>query len=550
MTEHPPTDAIEVIDEVAKRTTQHGSIRSARRGEALVFWSLVAAQLIPIWGFQYLPTQDGPAHLSNAVILREYRAPGTHYHELFEIRREPIPNWTAHLMLAGLMFIVSPLVAEKLLVTGYVLGLAGAMRYYCGAFGEPTKPLALVGLLFTFNRCFWLGFYNFGLSLALCFFMLGYWLRHREQVNVVTSSVFSLLLTATFFTHLAGFLLAATALSWLALASPRRRGRNLAWVILACLPASLLAWDYLVQTGFFGAGGSERLFDHAAACLRGFKSWHFLGQELIAMDSELFAHHSGERLPLGLIVLGLYAVLVVGTLLSGRSRNDIQSQAPSRWPIAGLAFAFLLAYVVLPQHLNIEHGGFLKTRIVLLPPLLLLACLREPGRVERQIGASCRPSRLPILYTLAVRAVVVVILLINVLLVTQRVAADNRALAEYTAAQEVVGSGRVLLALRSPQHPPENRSEQLADPLLHAANYYCLGTGNLNADNYQAGTKHFPVHFRHGLTRASDVFLTEDGQDAVEVIISWEIEGRRDLPKSFESVFRQGRLEVFAKPSN
>ncbi len=547
MTEHAPPDSIVIIDETAIHAAQHPSTRSARCGEALVFWFLVAAHLIPVWAFQYLPTQDGPAHLSNAVILKDYGAPDTHYHELFEIRREPIPNWTVHLVLAGLMFVVSPLVAEKLLITGYIFALAGAMRYFCGAFGERTRPLALVGLLFVFNRCFWLGFYNFGLSLALCFFVLGYWLRRHEQANAVSAAALMVLLAATFFTHLMGFLLAATGLSWFALTSPRHRWRNLGWVTLACAPASLLALDYLVQTGFFGAGGSERLFDHAVACLRRLKSWHFLGQELIAMDSELFSHHSGDSLPLGLIVLGLYAVLVVGTFLPSRSRNEIYSQAPSRWPVTILASAFLLAYVVLPQHLNIEHGGFLKTRIALLPPLLLLACLREPARAERWMGDAYQSSRLPTLPTLAARAVVILVLVVNLVLVTRRMAVDNRALAEFTAARDIVGCGRVLLVFWGQQHPPGKRSEELADPLLHAANYYCLGTGNLNFDNYQAGTKHFPVHFRDGFTRGRDMFVTDDGQDAVDVVLTWEAETRPDMPESFESVFRQGRLEMFAK---
>src|SRR5262245_98712 len=113
-----------------------------RRGEVVLFWALAIAHLIPVWTYRFLPTQDGPSHLDNAQILKELGNSAAGYEAYFEIRAEPIPNWTSHLLLAGLLHIVAPLTAEKILATLYVLGFAASFRYFLGAFGPRTRPIS------------------------------------------------------------------------------------------------------------------------------------------------------------------------------------------------------------------------------------------------------------------------------------------------------------------------------------------------------------------------------------------------------------------------
>src|SRR5258708_7639932 len=133
--------------------------------EPLIFAMVVLLHLVPVWAFRYLPTQDGPSHVANALMLKDYWQSGTRYHELFEPRWEAFPNWTSHALLVGLMCIVPLLVAEKMLVSVYIIGFAGSFRYFLSAFGSQTTPLAPVWLLFVFNRFFLMGFYHFCLSL-------------------------------------------------------------------------------------------------------------------------------------------------------------------------------------------------------------------------------------------------------------------------------------------------------------------------------------------------------------------------------------------------
>src|SRR5437016_1159072 len=89
------------------------------RAEILLFVAVLALHLIPVLVFPYLPTQDGPSHVANALILKEIMRGEARYNQFFEIRWLAFPNWTAELLLAGAMHVLLPLAAEKALVALY-----------------------------------------------------------------------------------------------------------------------------------------------------------------------------------------------------------------------------------------------------------------------------------------------------------------------------------------------------------------------------------------------------------------------------------------------
>src|SRR5262245_49019596 len=104
--------------------------------EAWCFGLILVLHLLPVWLFTYFPSQDGPSHLANSIVLKDYGKPGTRYHEFYELRWELFPNWTSHMLLAGLMTLAPPLIAEKLLLSIYIIGFAWSFRYFLGAFGR------------------------------------------------------------------------------------------------------------------------------------------------------------------------------------------------------------------------------------------------------------------------------------------------------------------------------------------------------------------------------------------------------------------------------
>jgi len=194
-----------------------------------------------------------------------------------------------------------------------------------------------------------------------------------------------------------------------------------------------------------------------------------------------------------------------------------------------LGVLLLSAYLLVPATLE-QHGGFLKTRLALMPPLLLLACLREPARPGMRIVA---------------RAAAVPLLGANLLLVTATFAAGNQALAEYTAGAGVVGRGDRLFVVQPDRHPAP-----LADPLFHASNYYCLGTDVVNLNNYETDAPHFPVRFRPGFRRGRGNWATYPNRDAVDVVLCWQTSPQVAVqgPPGWEEIFRKGPLRIYRRP--
>jgi len=139
----------------------------------------------------------------------------------------------------------------------------------------------------------------------------------------------------------------------------------------------------------------------------------------------------------------------------------------------------------------------------------------------------------------------VVLLSVNLIFVMGTFRSGNQELEKYTAGMEAVGRGHRLFVVQD-----DVRASPLVDPILHAADYYCQGRDNVNLDNYEASTPHFPVKYRRGVTRGRDHWAVYSNQEAVDVILCWAITPSASAcaPAGWEEVFCQGRLRIYRRP--
>ena len=278
-------------------------------------------------------------------------------------------------MLLGLTTLASPDTAEKILASLYLVGLPLAVAFFLTALG-PSGEAALFALLLVFNRCFFLGFSNYLLSLVLYFVLLGLFLRRSEAPRPGDVTGLALLFLLIWFTHLFGYLLAAASLLWLAATGPGARKPRLQAVVLALVPSILLTLSYLVTSGFFepsvvrkAAQGVSRLGPDVPA----------------AFHRELFAIYA-HSWPIGLMGLGVAALW----LALARAKGQSVSSALGGWrpSLAGLSVAMLLAFVFVPDHLGAQ-GGFMKARLAPVPFLLGLGLLPQvPSGRRRAIAVA------------------------------------------------------------------------------------------------------------------------------------------------------------------
>ena len=218
------------------------------RAELVLWAALFTVQLVPVWALRYFPTQDGPSHLENAnILLLLQRTDLPVFREYYAINRKPTPNWLGHLILAGLILISNPLLAEKILLTGYILALPLAVRYAFRAVRPESASLAALSFPFLYNCLLHYGFYNFCLSIALFFVAIGYWRGRHAPIVWRDTAALAMILLALYGCHVVSWGLALLAL---VIFSPRAAG----WLAVAAAPSVGLAlWFFTGRQG--GAAG-------------------------------------------------------------------------------------------------------------------------------------------------------------------------------------------------------------------------------------------------------------------------------------------------------
>jgi len=485
---------------------------------------------VPIWVFEYFPTQDGPAHLYNALILKELAGPETRAHEFFELRLQALPNLTTQAILTALCWILHPLVAEKTFLTAHVLAFALAFRYVVSLANPGCGVAPILALVFVFNRCFWMGFYNYCLSMDVLFFGIGFYLSCREHLGAWQVAALALLGVLAFFTHLVGFLLLAMGLLILALLASRRPLRSALFVIIAMLPSGLLTWNYLAITGFFASGVGTRWARSPWETLKAGNLGPAVEQAVEAFPAQLFGPLVEEPAPVGIFTAGVFALLaLIQPIRKPRQPAAVSPGPANAWVWCVMLAGLSVLYLLVPDHLTFEHGGYLKERFAMLLPLLPLVLLRwQP----RPVLAGC------------VWVATLVVVILNLGNVFAYVSRENVAIREFTSGMEAVGRDRVLFVIEE-----QPAVKPLSDPLRHAFDYYCLGTGNINLANYQAATPHFPITFRKENLRLSYPFERATIPQAVDTVLVWDVAPvyLKSRLKNFHVIHASGRLTIYRR---
>ncbi|HEV8581067.1 MAG TPA: hypothetical protein VGX68_18530 [Thermoanaerobaculia bacterium] len=455
-----------------------------------VFFVLALLYLLPFWIVPYLPTTDGPCHTYNAWILRQHGNTAQYplFQQYYEINWRPFPNWISQGTMALLMFVVPPLIAEKLLVSATVLLFLGGAWYLAGAVRPGERWPAFLAFPFAYHQLFQDGFYNFSVSLALFLFILGFWWRHRARPGLAFAVKINLLLWLCYFSHILSFMLALAAVGVLWLATLRRESwrRHLLHVPVLLPQVVLPLWFFREQGGGYVPAGTPfvRLLQY------------FSRLEVLATFSPAQVW--------GTTALAILFLLFLLLTLYGKGRRR-------RWVEEADVFLFLaLAYVVLfllsPE--GMSGGGLIKQRLALYPYLLLI-----PWFAPR-FGGGTRKFFTALLAAAALAH-------LGIVLYWYRVSGGE--MERYLSALAAVRPNTRILALHYQRSWP-------TDALSHAIGYRALEKGLIDWDNYEAKVSFFPTHFRKtaypvlpGGVLAPDSFRPKLSRDLVDAVYTWRM---------------------------
>jgi hypothetical protein len=435
--------------------------------------------VLPLWIFRFVPTQDGPAHQSIASILREIGTPeGAYLRDYFVLRAEAFPNWFIYVMLARVLGFLPVPLAEKVLLSAYVVLLPVSFRYALGGVDRQAVSFAALSLPFVYGFHFWMGFYNFCFGVAGFFLVLGWWLRHRERPGVGQTLVLALLVLAVYFCHPVPLVLAAVSLvtlaGWWMVVDVMRNGKSLRsvgeafgrWLaapLVALMPALLLLGAYLGK----GKGSA-----FPGLQIRG-KSFDFVTlHALVSLDDRAMA-----------VSCGLAALVLAAVVATAVHRVRQRGAVPADG-LAALAAVLTAVYFLSPNEL--ADGSYLLSRISLFPWLVFI--LWCSSAMESRFARRTIPLAAPAL-ALALLG-----------LISLRWAALDEQLAEYTSAASWIEPRRTLLALSFANAGLRRDRGELADrtqPFVHAAGHVAVRSRSVDLGNYVGGVvDYFPIAFR------------------------------------------------------
>ena len=190
-----------------------------------LFVALLVLHLIPIWIFAYFPSQDGPSHVYNGLVLKEYAKPANYkLRDAWELNITVFPNWLSHIALMLLLYVFPPVIAEKVFLTIAIGMIPIAFFYFLHAVhGKPKEEegeaggswhtFAWLGFPFAYNYLLYMGFYNFTLSIAFFFFSFGFWWKHKDDMQVQHLVWLYVLLLLTYLSHIASYGLVVLGMS-------------------------------------------------------------------------------------------------------------------------------------------------------------------------------------------------------------------------------------------------------------------------------------------------------------------------------------------------
>jgi len=464
-----------------RRSAQREGAATAQAAEGAwrerwVFGTFLVLQLVPLWAFAFVPTQDGPAHLENAAILLR-RSTVAVIGQFYVPNPRLVLNWLGHGVLVPLLALFPPALAEKLALSGYVLALPLAFRRVLTPHAR-AKGFALCIFPFLFGYTFYMGFTGFCWSLVLFFIALWIWSRSRGRLGparVAGLGLVSIVVAVGHPVTLVALIVTLGSLSFgralVDYARARGAGRRARLLRLhtrlwASLAVSLLPAIALVIA--FSAGGAE---GYAL-------QWLPLGRRL-----------SGLAVLLSLVAvtpadLWVSAALAASILVAAGATAWARRHAASgSWEWLFAAGVMLFVALVAPDRFGRGWGMTLRLQFFPFALALIWLGLGRPLPVlARILPAACALAALALLG-----------------LRLPAHARLSRALEEYTSVAPYVPRGSVLLPLQLTLGRDLGRDGLFPlnfSPLLHAAGYVAASRDSVDLANYEANTGLFPVRYR------------------------------------------------------
>lgn len=481
---------------------------------------LLSPVLAAIWAVPWFITQDGLAHLYNATVIVDSFTADSPFRPYYEVHWSPLPNWGGHLALVGLLKVVSPWTADRIMMSATLLGFAlaavWARRRIAGGEGASLAALTLAAVS-ALSFSWLMGFAGFQLGACLFPITLAVWWTGRDDLRAGRIIGLGALLVLGYFLHLVSLGLTACALGFLALFAPTPRDAPGAWrsrLVRTGICLSPLIFLGALYLGLSRQGGPMRPKLPALPEFLSVSGWvgrlgwvdpiSVAKKDLLPLTERtapLFAVFSPA---VWLVVAG---ALGLAALIAGKGPADHRARERLVW--LALAATLFLGGVFGPDAMGEGHGDYLPQRVALLGLVALVPAI-DLGTPERKTTAG----------RLATGALGVALGLQTVVVWDYAIDAREKAGPIAEAAATVEPGARAASLLTN----IETRFR--VNSMLHADCWAGVARRAILWTNYETRYYYFPVQFRPGVvgpdsTELERIALMSAPAEAAERLERW-----------------------------
>lgn len=328
--------------------------RRAVRRLRIWFGTILLVALSPTLTLSPFPSQDGPSHVYATRAIDGVLSGERAFAAVYDVDLAPNTNWLGGVLLYALGLVVSLELAERLLIVLFVTVFSlGWWRLARGPDGVVRSPIVLFGPFFVTGMTLHLGFYSYGVGLALL-----PWVWALATGTTRSLALAGALATVAWFGHVLPAAFASLGLFVVGAfaQTDAPRWRRVFTAALSAFPSAALSLQWLFTRPPAVVPNTHldpMTLLEAALTLRPLSAWVGTTEHIAMVMALIFA-----------------AFVAVGQRASRLSRSSSSVPVAPLWPWWVLAGSALLAYLLLPE------GGqgfwFVSERLGLYPWLALL----------------------------------------------------------------------------------------------------------------------------------------------------------------------------------
>lgn len=500
------------------------------RSEYLVYLLLLTAHVLLLWLLPFFPTQDGPSHLYNLLILQDLLNGGKNWGDYYTLNLHAVPNLGFTLIGYPLLKIFPILTVERIFLTFYVLILGISVPALLKSFGKPPLPLCFLVFPVLFNFTLMMGFYSYNIAAALFLAALCVAWRMRDESLTAKAVFYNSAGAIIYFCHLIPFILYLISLFAMPVTergSFRKKCSGILKQSLILIPSLvLLAW-YFAQ----GNGGTATSF-----------SLEFSSSRIGDLFSNLMLFSSAPfsrwQLIPSSILMFIVLLLWYLTLKEIRSKRKNGAISHAEKTLSLIVGALVLIYFIAPFRLG--DGSYFNERFPWVIFLMGLPLLSIPGNISKIFSSTF------------LAGVATLFLLFN----TAILWGESNKVATLLKGMDGRLSRRDLVMLYKPF---DSSCWPKVDALFHAAAYFGILRGCVDIGNYETAVPFFPVRFNDNLPplpsqdrisyEPEKIDFTE--YPSIDYVIGWQVDmnARRRLAGQFDMIRSHDAMTLWRRKS-